>query len=327
MPTTLQYLKEIATIVKKYFIYLFTISMIIAVAVFFWVKNIRGYNETYSKIFPLSINKSASGPLDAIKSQFGISDKTDYDKIYNVNELVNSKTISNLVVKASPSNKQYPNFAHWIIEDYNSGVPFYQSKIVLNPKDSGAYYFSAANILLKNTSIVSEKTDFTSINTKAYDKELAKELNLTILEQLSKYYISLSTEKPRNDLNKIKIMRDSLKEELYAIERAVAGFQDANQMSVKYLNNIPQAKLLRTRIEVEQLYSTTSAAYQNARFKLLSESPIFQILDYPGEPYDFIKPSSKNYAIGAFMISFIVLLLFSCRKLFWKMILEELAKS
>lgn len=43
--------------------------------------------------------------MDAIKSQFGISDKTDYDKIYNVNELVNSRTISRKIVASKTNNK------------------------------------------------------------------------------------------------------------------------------------------------------------------------------------------------------------------------------
>ena len=122
-------------------------------------------------------------------------------------------------------------------------------------------------------------------------------------------------------------MRDSLKDELYAVERAIAGFQDANQLSVKYEVNIPQAKLLRTRVEIEQLYAVTVTAYQNAKFKLLSESPIFQILDYPGAPYAYSKPSSKKAALLAFFASFVVLSLFVCRKIFCRIIIDELSKG
>jgi uncharacterized protein involved in exopolysaccharide biosynthesis len=119
-------------------------------------------------------------------------------------------------------------------------------------------------------------------------------------------------------------MRDSLKDELGAVESAIAGFQDANQLSVKYSTGIPQTKLLRERAEIEQLYATTATAYQNARFKLLSESPIFQILDFPGEPYNYIKPSWLKMSIIGFIGFFIILSLFVCKKVFIQMLVDEI---
>ena len=95
MANTLQIIQEFIAKIKSYFVLIFGVSFVLAAVVFFIARTQKATYTTYSKIFPLAINKTnGSSPIDAIKSQFGISDKTDYDKIYNVNELVNSKTIS-----------------------------------------------------------------------------------------------------------------------------------------------------------------------------------------------------------------------------------------
>lgn len=302
--------------------------MVLSVFVFLLIRSVKGTYSAYSKIFPLSINKSnGSSPVDAIKSQFGISDKTDYDKIYNVNELVTSRTISRKIVASKTNNKKYKNLAEWIFADYNDHLPIWNSKIKLDKADSNALVYTAASIFLSSTQInLDTKTGFTKITNTFYDKDLCKEVNETVLEALSDYYIALVTEKPRTDLVKIRIMRDSLKDELFSVERAIAGFQDANQLAVKYSVNVPQARLLRTRIEVEQLYAITVSAFQNARFKLLSESPIFQVLDYPGAPYAFYKPSAKRGAMIMFAASFFIMCLFVCRKIFGRIIIAELSK-
>lgn len=329
MSNTLQIIQEFGRKIKSSFIFIVGFSLVVATVVFFLARTQKGTYATYSKIFPLSINKgNGSSPMDAIKSQFGISDKTDYDKIYNVNELVNSRTVSRKIVAAKTSNKKYKNLAEWIYNDFNENQPLWGKKLNLKKNDSLGLIIKAASLFTASTTIYLDvKTGFTRITSTFHDKNLSKEVNETILEALSDYYISLVTEKPRSDLVKIKTMRDSLKEELYAVERAIAGFQDANQLAVKYEVNIPQAKLVRARIEIEQLYAVTVTAYQNAKFKLLSESPIFQVLDFPGEPYQFSKPSSKKAAIIAFFVCFFAFSFFACRKIFGRIIMEELSKT
>lgn len=326
MNNTLETLQHISQKIKKNIVWIFLFSLIVAIITFFIVRTIKPTYSTFCKIFPLSINKSGgSSPLDAIKSQFGISDKTDYDKIYNVTELVTSKTISANIVSSGTQNKKYKQLADWILYDYNSNLPIWKKKLKWNDKDSNEKIIIAAGLFLAGTTITTDvKSGFTKIVTKFHDKKLAKEAGECILESLSSYYILLATEKPRSDLVKIRIMRDSLKQELYAVERAIAGFQDSNQLSVKYSVNIPQAKLLRTRTEIEQLYAVTVSAYQNARFKLLSESPIFQILDAPGEPYLFEKTSATKLALISFVLAFIFSILIAIRKVFYQLILREI---
>jgi hypothetical protein len=327
LATNSNYIWQIFVQIKSRLVVTIAISAVISALIAVFVAQQDAKIETYSKIFPLSFSKSSSSPIDAIKAQFGIADKTDYSVIYNIKELVNSKTISTRIVQSSPSKKsKHRTIAEWLINDYNEHVPFYKKKIKIKPKDSTSVIFTGASLLLSNTEVMVEKSEFTKIITKTYDKELSKEINLAILSEISEFYIQVATEKPRTDLNKIQFIRDSLKLELGAIESAIAGFQDANQLSVKYSTGIPQAKLMRDRAEIEQLYATTATAFQNARFKLLSESPIFQILDYPGEPYNYVQSSWKVIGLISFMGLFMFISLFFCRDIFVNLIIHELSK-
>ncbi len=328
MSTKLNNIKTVLHQLRSNFIFLILLSMIIGGVAAFIEHSKKSVYKTYSKIFPLSINKaSGNSPIDAIKSQFGISDKTDFDKIYNVKELVTSKTISHNIVAGKTDSIKYKNLAAWIIEDYNKNISLFGKLIKVNKLDSSDKIFVASSLMLKNTLIDNDpKTGFTTITTSFHEKELCKEVNMAILDELANYYIKLVTEKPRADLYKIKVLRDSLKDELYLVESAIAGFQDANQLSVKYSVNIPQAKLIRNRAEIEQLYSVTATAFQNARFKLLSESPIFQILDYPGKPYEFIESSWKKVGFLFFILSFTLLSILVNLRVIFRIILSELSK-
>jgi hypothetical protein len=322
------YIQQLIRNTLKYKYLIVFLALIPAISIGIYTKSEKGKYLTYAKIFPLSFNSTpGGGTFASIKAQLGISDKTDYDKIYNLTELITSKTISLQVVKFGCSNKKYKNIAAWLIDDYNRNLKMFAKKIQPDLKDTNDFYFAAADVLLENTEVIVEKTDFTKIVTGFHDKELSKEVNEAILKNLSSFYIKLATEKPSSEVKKLEVIRDSLKDELNALEKAIAGFQDSNQLSVKYSSGIPQAKLLRTRAEVEQLYVTAVTAYQNASFKLLSESPIFQVLDFPGAPYEFKKSSWAKIALIVFFAFIIFFMSMFNTKIILSIIKEELAKN
>ncbi|MGI9191098.1 MAG: hypothetical protein ACR2IL_03185 [Chitinophagaceae bacterium] len=286
-----------------------------------------GVYITDSKIFPLSFNKASESPLDAIKSQFGIADKTDYSVIYNINELVKSKTLSAEIAAKPCRHKTHKNFAQWLIADRNAHIPFYKKNIKIEPYDSAREVYAGADLLRTATEIKKEETEFTSIVVQSFDKDLSIQLHETILSALSEYYIQVSTEKPRSDLAKIGQLKDSLKNAMDQLERAIAGYQDANNYAVRYATGIPQSQLQRTREEVVQLYTNTAATYHNARFKLLSESPIFQILDAPGEPVTYKTPSWFKFGSISFVAFLIVSSFWVWRNILFRLLINELKRD
>lgn len=330
MSTIISILSELKSTIKRNLVWIVGIAAIASSIQAYITRSYKPEYSTYSKIFPLSINKAGGGssPVDAIRAQFGISDKTDYEKIYNVKELVTSRTISENVVKSKPKNKKYKTIAEWLIDDHNKNLPFWKKKIKVSVKDSNDKIYTGAGLFLKGTVVNNDlKTNFTTITSTAHEEALVQEMNDKTLEELSNYYIKLVTEKPRTDLYKIKLMRDSLQRELYSNERAIAGFIDSNQMSVKSSTQLPQYKLVRAQKEIEALYTTTAQSYQNAKFKLLSESPIFQVLDKAAPPYGYSQPDWKKSAMIVFFLVSVLMCFFVCRKIIGRLIIEELSKD
>lgn len=321
--------KEISNNIKANIIIIILFALILSIATYFIIKTDKGYYSCYSKIFPLGANKSmVGGPLDAIKSQFGISDKTDVDKIFNVSELLTSRTIARKIIQTNSQNPKFKKLSDWILYDYNSNLPIWEKKIVPDKKDTNSVLYISTTLLHSAVTISTDaKTSFTKITARFHDKDLAKIVSDEILLSLSEYYISFVTAKPRLDLISIGLMRDSLKKELYGLERNIAGFQDSNQFSNKASVFVPQQKAFRNKAELEQLYAVTVTAYQNARFKLLSESPIFQVLDYPSAPFLFEELPFKKITAISFFLFCIIFIIIVNRKVIWRYVVQDIQQS
>ena len=316
--------------VKKRLPIILIVALVIAgLTAYFISQKPTSYIAT-STIFPLSANsaRSSSSPISQLQQQFGIKSESP-NEVYDINELLSSKKLSFRVVNAKPNNKKYGKLYEWLVDDYNSELAWRQPAIILSKdkKDSLQKLIIGRSLLLGRVSVKENDNGYTSIQVRSYNKELAKELNENILTALSNFYIEFVTEKPRSDLYRIQSMRDSLSIALSDVTRAIAGVQDKSAYATKAFVGLPQIKLRRKQVEIEAIYSTTVTALQNARFKLLSESPIFQVLDYPGEPYITEKESWKPKAVLAFLATTLLLSLWFCRKIFKDIIIEELKKA
>ena len=327
--TILEVINALRDKIKRRLPIILIISLLAAAAVAILIARKPVEYVASSKIFPLSANsaRSSSSPINQLQQQFGIKSETG-SEVYDILELINSKRLSFKVVGNRPTNKKYNKLYEWLVADYNSELPWRAKPIKLSKKseDSLSNLIVGRSILLGRVEVEKSENGYTAIKVNAYEKELAKEINESILLALSNFYIDFVTEKPKTDLKRIQAMRDSLSIELSAIERAIAGVQDKTAFATKAYVGLPQIKLRRKEAEVQRVYSTTVTALQNARFKLLSESPIFQILDYPGEPYGVIKESWKPKAVLAFLFTTILLSLWFTRKIFGRLIIEELKK-
>jgi hypothetical protein len=280
---------------------------------------------SYSKIFPLTQGEN-NDPLASIKSQFGMGGGSDLSTYYNVQELVGSKNLSRRIVQYPSNNKNELQLFNWIIKDQNKLKKIYQSPNVIS-KDSIENIILASELLTKIISVKKEKTEFTAITCTTADEALSLRLNEVVLQCLSDYYFQSKTEKARTDLVRIGQLKDSLKNSLDIIEKAQAGNNDNLRFIQDESAMLPQIKLARLHEEVEEQYKTTAMAFQNANFKLLYESPIFQVLDKPIGPLYFSKASALKAGITAFIIGFILFCIIAIRKVIWQLVLSELANE
>lgn len=325
----LDIINAISVKIKKRLPIIIILSLLVGAVTGFIIKQKPTSYIATSTIFPLSANSAmgSSSPISQLQQQFGIKSESGND-IYDINELINSKKLSFKVVNANPTSKKYNKLYKWLVDDHNSELAWRADPIKLSEdkKDTLRNLIIGRSLLIGRVEVEQNKNGYTSLRVRAYDKELAKEINENILLALSNFYIDFVTEKPRTDLRRIQSMRDSLGMELSQVTRAIAGVVDKSAFATKAYVGLPQIKLKRKQAEIEAVYSTTVSALQNARFKLLSESPIFQVLDHPGEPYGVEKEDWKPKAAIATVLMIILLSLWFCRKIFKSIIIEELKK-
>jgi hypothetical protein len=318
-------ISDIFSKLKRNLIWVLIPSIIVGALYGMYTRKIPGKYTSYSKIFPLTAAES-SDPTAGLKASFGIGGGgSSLSKYYNVNELVTSRNLSRRIVQYPSKNKENPKLYEWIIKDYNNSLPMFKNKISL-AKDSMDNILLAADLFVRSTKINIEKSDFTAIRVTSCNSDLSLRLNECIIECISDFYVNSKTAKARADLSKIGQLRDSLRGVMDLLLYKQADLSDKSLFATKLIASLPQAKLERMRTEVEEAYGVSLTAYTNANFKLMSESPIFQVLDKPSNPTIFeINSWKKSFAI-AFIITFILLSLLVIRKQLFSIVSQEFNK-
>jgi hypothetical protein len=308
--------------ILKSLIYILPISILVGCANAYLVKQKPPIYTSYSKIFPLSTG-GGNDASSMIRSQFGLGPTSDEGRFYNVNELLKSNTLSRSIVQYPTNDASNLKLYEWIIKDYNEGKYWNSDKINLS-KDSMENIITASHLVRNQVIIKTEKSEFTAINVTANNSQLALRINECVLSSLSDFYIQSKTQKARKDLESIKDLQDSLYKALDAVQRASLGFQDDTKYLVKDAPLLPKLKLEQLREEITEAYKVTATTRQNANFRLLNESPIFQVLDKPVGPVDKVVASVKKAFLIAFTIAFFLLAIFSIRKFIFQIIMAEL---
>jgi hypothetical protein len=299
--------------------------VLVAAIVGFYFKRIPIQYTAYSKIFPL-VQNGENDPLSNIKSSLGIDGGSeDIEKYYNVSELVNSKSLSRKIVSYPVSYNNQEPLSNVIIKDeiLNRKYKLGQKKISLS-KDSVENNILAAEIFTSHTTIKKEKSEFTSLFTSSCNPTLSLRLNEVILECLSEFYTNSRTEKSRTDLHRLERLKDSIYYAIDRIELDLARYEGTSRFAAQEVVKLPQIKLERLREELVEHYKTTTTAYQSAKYKLMSESPIFQILDRPSSPVaKSINPWKKMTALG-FIIGALLTSLIVCSRIIKEQIIQNL---
>jgi capsule polysaccharide export protein KpsE/RkpR len=316
---TIELLQEIREILKRKAIWLIVPAILFAAILGYRAHSEPTMHISMSKIFPLAAEGSALKGL-GLAFGFGGGGGTEY---YNVTELVNSRNVSRKVVQYSAQNKKYKSLIEWILEDFKKRS---EGKVSIS-KNNEENIHAAAQVLISSTKVAVEKSGFTSIKVSTCDPELSLRLNQCILTGLSDFYINTKTEKARSDLEKIANLRDSLKKELSAIELSLLNFDDRNKYLVSEKAKLPYVQLLTLKEEVAEYYRIATESLQNAKFMLLNQSPIFQVLDYPTKPVTTVPPKWKKSVVIGFIVGLVLGTIFVLRKIIGRLILAEMNKK
>jgi len=271
------------------------------------------------------------GGMSGIASQFGFdiggSESATFSQS-NILELLKSRgvIVSALMQSSKLNGKEDLLIEHylelnkikesWLQNEGFKGVSFHANKSIVHDSISGVVWAS----VIENKLIVEMESDEANIINLSYssiDDEFAKSFVETLINEMSKMYITHQTAQANNTLDFLQNRSDSVFAELELAEEDFARIKDINQRIVKASGRLKELQLMR-RVEVlNAMYLEIVKNLELSKITLLNQTPIINIIDKPVLPLEEEK-TSKTLAglLGGFLGGFLSVCFFIFRKLF-----------
>jgi len=304
----LDYVKELF---RKWYIFFFFLILFGALAA--WYISIR--KNTYTAKLTLMTNQEKGNryaPLMQIMGQFGMSggsEGVDADKIIEL--LFTRLIISSALFKTDTINKKTDLLVNHFIKEFNAkawydGKPALQN-IVFKTKADENFTVEENKIVQDIYKEITEHhltagtsdNGIVEVNYKSISEPFAKIYLDNLYETLSEYYISKSNQKQRETFDIVKYYNDSLQNALRRAEAEWAILSDKNVFKVKNEGRLNQ---LRKTNELEALNVAYIESVKNlelAKFNLINQTPILQLIDRPVFP---LKENKTNYPLIIFAV-------------------------
>lgn len=120
-----------------------------------------------------------------------------------------------------------------------------------------------------------------TVSIKTLSEEFSKYFCKTIIQTVSDYYINNTTQKERETLSAITLTVDSTYRALTEAEDIYAKWKDASSRFIKMQGSIEELRLKRNVEVLSAIYAAEIQNKEMAKFLVLSETPVLQIIDEP----------------------------------------------
>ena len=333
-------LKDILIKLSEYKTYLFSKKFtIITVSGFFFVLGIVfaiSANKKYTAKLTFVVEDQqqsggALGSMSGMASQFGFDIGGSSSATFSQNNILELLKSRGVVEAALMQNRKVNKTDDLLIEHYlylnkikdswktnNEITPVSFHGILTQNNDSvsGDVWKS----IIEDKLVVELQSDEANIINLSYtsvDDEFAKMFVETLIEQMSKMYITYQTAQANNTLSFLNNRADSVFMELEKAEEEFANVKDINQRIVKASGRLKELQLMR-RVEVlNAMYLEIVKNLELSKLTLLNQTPIIQIIDKPILPLEEeLKSKTALGLLGAFLGGFLSLIFFIFRKLF-----------
>ena len=271
------------------------------------------------------------GAITGVASQFGFdlggtSNTTFSQK--NIMQLLKSRGVveSTLLRKGNLEGKNDLLIEHYISinkireaweknEEFD-GVNFNKQHRLCHDSIMGIIW---AQIVESNLEIEiqNEEANIITLSYISVDENFAKQFTETLINEMSKMYISHQTKQARNTLDFLQDRADSVFIELDKAEQEFARVKDINQRIIKASGRLKELQLMREVEVLNTMYLEIIKNLEISKMTLLNQTPIIQIIDKPILPLQEDKVSNILAGIlGGFLGGFLSVFFFVFRKLF-----------
>jgi uncharacterized protein involved in exopolysaccharide biosynthesis len=273
----------------------------------------------------------ALGSMTGIASQFGFDIGGSSGSTFsqnNILELLKSRgVVESALMQTRKVNKKedllIEHYLHinkirdiWKADEDLSPVSFHGKLNQYNDSVSGDIWKNIIEDKLL-VELQSDEANIINLSYTSVDDEFAKMFVETLIEQMSKMYISHQTAQSSNTLDFLSSRADSVFIELEMAEEEFAKVKDINQRIVKASGRLKELQLMRNVEVLNTMYLEIVKNLEISKLTLLNQTPIIQIIDKPILPLQ-VEENSKTFLglLAAFLGGFLSLAFFVFRKLF-----------
>jgi len=333
-------LKDILIKLAEYKTYFFSKKfIIITVSVLFFVLGIvfaisNDKKYTAELTFVVEDQQQGGGALGAMSgmaSQFGFDIGGSSSSTFSQNNILEFLKSRGVVEAALMQSKEINKTDNLLIEHYlylNKIKDTWEKNKDLNPvsfhgiltQDNDSVSGNVWMSIVKDKLVVDLQSDDANIINLSYssvNEEFAKMFVETLIEQMSKMYITHQTAAASNTLDFLTSRSDSVFMELEIAEEEFAKVKDINQRIVKSSGRLKELQLMRKVEVLNAMYLEIVKNLEISKLTLLNQTPIIQIIDKPILPLK-VEDNSKIVLglLGAFLGGFLSLTFLIFRKLF-----------
>ena len=278
------------------------------------------------------------GPMTGIASQFGFNlggtSSTTFSK-QNIMQLLKSRGVveSALLRKGNLEGKNDLLIEHylslnktreaWEKDKEFDGVNFNKPHTLYHDSIMGEIW----NQIIESDLAIEIQNEEANIITLSYisaDENFAKQFTETLIDEMSKMYITHQTKQARNTLDFLQDRADSVFVELDKAEQEFARVKDVNQRIIKASGRLKELQLMREVEVLNTMYLEIIKNLEISKMTLLNQTPIIQIIDKPILPLEEDKISKTLAGIlGGFLGGFLLVCFFVFRKLFKDALAED----
>ena len=272
------------------------------------------------------------GPMTGIASQFGFNlggtSSTTFSQ-QNIMQLLKSRGVveSALLRKGNLEGKNNLLIEHyreaWEENEEFDGVNFNNPLTLYHDSIMGEIWNQIIESDLE-IEIQNEEANIITLSYISTDENFAKQFTETLIDEMSKMYITHQTKQARNTLDFLQDRADSVFVELDKAEQEFARVKDVNQRIIKASGRLKELQLMREVEVLNTMYLEIIKNLEISKMTLLNQTPIIQIIDKPILPLEEEKISKILAGIlGGFLGGFLSVCFFVFRKLFKDALAED----
>jgi len=271
------------------------------------------------------------GAMTGIASNFGFdlggTSSTTFSQ-QNIMELLKSRGVveATLLEEGTIDGKKDLLVEHYItIKEFRevwakseefSGVNFNKTSTLEHDSIMGVIW---KGLTINNLNIEMQNDEANIINLSfiSANEQFTKQFTITLIDEMSKMYITHQTKQARNTLDFLQDRADSVFVELDKSEKEFARVKDINQRIIKASGRLKELQLMREVEVLNTMYLEIVKNLEISKMTLLNQTPIINIIDKPILPLEEEKYSKTMAGIfGGFLGGFLSVCFFIFGKLF-----------